>query len=69
MNRNQESDRNHTKSAKSNSANKGNDVGTRAYLEQTVVQTVTQGMALLAKERPTNPLEWLGNYILRQAHK
>jgi protein dpy-30 len=43
------------------------DSGTRAYLEQTVVAIVTQGMSELAKERPENPLEFLGNYLLKHA--
>jgi protein dpy-30 len=46
-----------------------NNLTTRAYLEQTVVAVVMQGMAELAKERPDNPLEFLGNYLLNQAHK
>jgi protein dpy-30 len=46
-----------------------NSLTTRAYLEQTVVPVVMQGMAELAKERPDNPLEFLGNYILSQARK
>jgi hypothetical protein len=43
------------------------DYGTRAYLEQTVVAIVTQGMSELAKERPENPLEFLGNYLLKHS--
>ena len=46
-----------------------NSLSTRVYLEQTVVAVVMQGMAELAKERPENPLEYLGNYILSQARK
>jgi len=54
----------------SNSNNQNiNSLTTRAYLEQTVVPVVMQGMAELAKERPENPLEFLGNYILNQARK
>ncbi len=41
------------------------EAGTRTYLEQTVVAVVTQGMSELAKERPDNPLEFLGNYLLK----
>jgi protein dpy-30 len=40
---------------------------TRAYLEQTVTEVVMQGMTELAKLRPENPLEFLGNYILSRA--
>jgi protein dpy-30 len=54
----------------SNSNNQNiSSLTTRAYLEQSVVPVVMQGMAELAKERPDNPLEFLGNYILNQARK
>jgi protein dpy-30 len=39
----------------------------RAYLDQTVVSTLLQGLSEMAKERPPNPTEWLGNYLLRAA--
>jgi protein dpy-30 len=39
----------------------------RAYLDQTVVPTLLQGLSEMAKERPPNPIEWLGNYLLRSA--
>eukprot|EP00904_Undaria_pinnatifida_P004957 jgi/Undpi1/1591/HiC_scaffold_11.g04981.m1 len=37
----------------------------RAYLDQTVVPILLDGMSALVKERPPNPVEWLGNYLLR----
>ncbi|KAG5180850.1 hypothetical protein JKP88DRAFT_263797 [Tribonema minus] len=37
----------------------------RAYLDQTVVPILLDGMAALAKERPPNPVEWLASYLLR----
>ena len=40
---------------------------TRAYLESTVTSTVQEGMLELAKVRPENPLEFLGNFILNKA--
>lgn len=40
---------------------------TRQYLEQTVVNVVMQGMAQLAKDRPSNPLEYLGNYLIERS--
>ena len=40
---------------------------TRAYLESTVTATVQEGMLELAKVRPENPLEFLGNFILNKA--
>jgi hypothetical protein len=44
-----------------------NVTSTRAYLEQNVTEVVMQGMTELAKARPENPLEFLGNYILSRA--
>jgi protein dpy-30 len=54
------------KKSAGNSQNLQN-ASTRGYLEQTVVPVVMQGMAELAKERPDNPLEFLGNYLLKHA--
>ena len=39
----------------------------RSYLDQTVVPQLLQGLSEMAKERPPNPIEWLGNYLLRSA--
>lgn len=36
----------------------------RAYLDQTVVPLLLQGMAQLVKERPANPVEWLAYFLL-----
>ncbi|KAL5008276.1 hypothetical protein ScPMuIL_013857 [Solemya velum] len=38
---------------------------TRAYLDQTVVPILLQGMSVLAKERPPNPIEYLAAYLLK----
>ncbi|XP_046571186.1 protein dpy-30 homolog [Haliotis rubra] len=38
---------------------------TRAYLDQTVVPILLQGMSVLAKERPPNPIEFLAAYLLK----
>ncbi|XP_072031484.1 protein dpy-30 homolog [Amphiura filiformis] len=38
---------------------------TRAYLDQTVVPILLQGMSALAKERPPNPIEYLAAYLLK----
>lgn len=35
----------------------------RAYLDQTVVPILLQGMSALVKERPANPIEWLAAYL------
>lgn len=42
-------------------------MSTRSYLEQTVASVVQEGMIELAKNRPPNPLEFLGNFILERA--
>lgn len=37
----------------------------RAYLDQTVVPLLLDGMSALVKERPPNPVEWLAAYLLK----
>mmetsp|Transcript_4666 Transcript_4666/g.7225 ORF Transcript_4666/g.7225 Transcript_4666/m.7225 type:complete len:85 (-) Transcript_4666:594-848(-) len=37
----------------------------RAYLDQTVVPILLQGLSALAKERPANPVEFLAAYLLK----
>lgn len=37
----------------------------RAYLDQTVVPILLDGMSELVKERPPNPVEWLAAFLLR----
>ncbi|OWY95399.1 hypothetical protein PHMEG_00034605 [Phytophthora megakarya] len=37
----------------------------RAYLDQTVVPILLQGMSALVKERPANPIEWLASYLIK----
>ncbi|KAI8911803.1 dpy-30 [Gorgonomyces haynaldii] len=39
----------------------------RAYLDQTVMPTLVEGLKLLAKERPPNPTEWLGVFLLKNS--
>lgn len=41
----------------------------RAYLDQTVVPVLLQGLAELAKARPPNPIEWLGKYLIDKSNK
>ena len=41
----------------------------RAYLDQTVVPILLQGMSVLAKERPPNPIEYLASYLLKNREK
>ncbi|XP_039103362.1 protein dpy-30 homolog [Hyaena hyaena] len=38
---------------------------TCAYLDQTVLPILLQGLAVLAKERPPNPIEFLASYLLK----
>ena len=42
-------------------------VSTRAYLEQTVTSVIQEALLELARNRPPNPLEFVGNYILNRA--
>ena len=37
----------------------------RAYLDQTVVPILLDGMAALVVTRPPNPVEWLAAYLLK----
>ena len=37
----------------------------RAYLDQTVVPILLDGMSELVKERPANPIEYLASYLLK----
>lgn len=42
-------------------------VSTRSYLEQTVTSVIQEALLELARQRPDNPLEFVGNYILSKA--
>ena len=37
----------------------------RAYLDQTVVPLLLQALSEVAKERPENPIEFVGNFLLK----
>ncbi|KAL5268502.1 hypothetical protein ACHWQZ_G002395 [Mnemiopsis leidyi] len=41
---------------------------TRTYLDQTVVPILLQGLGVLAKERPPNPIEYLAAFLLKNKH-
>ena len=41
----------------------------RAYLDQTIVPILLQGMSVVAKERPPNPIEYLATYLLKNKDK
>ncbi len=44
-------------------------INTRAYLDQYCTPIIQEAMISCAKIRPSNPLEYIGNYILERAHK
>ncbi|KAJ3279400.1 Protein dpy-30, partial [Borealophlyctis nickersoniae] len=41
----------------------------RAYLDQTVVPVLVEGLKALVKERPPNPCEYLAIFLLRNGQK
>uniref|UniRef100_A0A914Y4B2 Protein dpy-30 homolog n=1 Tax=Panagrolaimus superbus TaxID=310955 RepID=A0A914Y4B2_9BILA len=41
-------------------------IPTRQYLDQTVVPILLQALGSVARERPANPIEYLGQYLLRE---
>ncbi|KAF9937106.1 hypothetical protein BGZ65_001801 [Modicella reniformis] len=43
------------------------DIPIRSYLDQTVLPVLLDGLKQLAKERPQNPLEYLGHYLLNHS--
>lgn len=45
-----------------------NNLPIRAYLDQTVVPLVLQGMAEVAKERPVNPIKYLAEFLAAHAN-
>ena len=47
---------------------KVNNLPIRAYLDQTVVPLVLQGMAEVAKERPANPIKYLAEFLAAHAN-
>ncbi len=40
----------------------------RAYLEQNVTSVVQEALLEVARKRPPNPLQFVGNYILERAN-
>eukprot|EP00561_Arcocellulus_cornucervis_P008370 CAMPEP_0185811654 /NCGR_PEP_ID=MMETSP1322-20130828/8352_1 /TAXON_ID=265543 /ORGANISM="Minutocellus polymorphus, Strain RCC2270" /LENGTH=141 /DNA_ID=CAMNT_0028508123 /DNA_START=70 /DNA_END=495 /DNA_ORIENTATION=+ len=49
----------------SHRSNAMNSLPIRAYLDQTVVPILLDGMSELVKVRPENPVEWLASYLVR----
>ena len=45
-----------------------NSLPIRAYLDQTVVPLVLQGMAEVAKERPESPIKYLAEFLMKHAN-
>lgn len=41
----------------------------RAYFDQSLVPAIVEGMKIIAKERPSNPVEYLGLYLLNAANE
>ncbi|KAL2911304.1 COMPASS (complex proteins associated with Set1p) component [Polyrhizophydium stewartii] len=39
----------------------------RSYLDQTVIPTLVEGLKIIARERPPNPTEFLGVYLLKNS--
>jgi protein dpy-30 len=45
------------------------NLSTRAYLDQTVIPLLLQGMAEIAREKPENAIEYLANYLLKHSNE
>ena len=45
-----------------------NSLPDRAYLDQTVIPIVLKGLSILAKERPENPVKYLGEFLINHAN-
>ncbi len=52
-----------------NNVNSVNNLSTRAYLDQTVIPVLLQGMSEIAREKPENPIEYLANYLLKHSNE
>ncbi|XP_050078876.1 protein dpy-30 homolog [Anopheles maculipalpis] len=42
---------------------------TRQYLDQTVTPILLQGLKLLAKERPQDPVQYLANFLMENRNR
>ncbi|XP_052897777.1 protein dpy-30 homolog [Anopheles moucheti] len=42
---------------------------TRQYLDQTVIPILLQGLKVLAKERPQDPVQYLANFLLENRNR
>ena len=41
----------------------------RAYLDQTVVPILLQGLSVVARERPAKPIEFLAAYLMKRSEE
>ncbi|KAI8842115.1 hypothetical protein BC829DRAFT_402029 [Chytridium lagenaria] len=41
----------------------------KPYLEQTVIPLLLEGIKIIVRERPTNPTEYLGLFLLKNSRK
>jgi len=41
---------------------------TRQYLDQTVAPVLLHGLQALARERPTDPIQFLASYLLKHSN-
>ena len=41
----------------------------RTYLEETVTAAIQEGMMKLVEQKPENPLEFLGNFLIEKSKK
>merc|ERR1711890_90286 len=44
-------------------------MATKQYLDEMVVPTLNKALLLVNKERPVNPMEFLGHYLLKVANE
>ncbi|XP_043644175.1 protein dpy-30 homolog [Drosophila teissieri] len=49
-------------------SNETNNMPTRQYLDQTVAPVLLHGMQALARERPTDPIQFLASYLLKHSN-
>jgi len=45
------------------------NMSTKQYLDEMVIPVLNKGLLAVNKERPTNPLEYLGKYLLKKANE
>lgn len=67
--KNEKIDENQEDKNNSSAKDRINNLPIRTYLDQTIMPILLTGMAELAKERPANPIEYLGNYLLKHSNE